>query len=138
MISFADQGRLRKVGFTWKEIKAFDAARDPENVQQPIVNITASPVWQKTIQTRMQIVHGLAAAYKQDTGKELTRNKLDAILNNFYNAGKKRDPFDWLKFEYKNKGRVMDMIPSLRRARVRAQDRTRGIRRVAGAMLRRR
>ena len=138
MISFVDQNRLRAVGFTWKEIKAFDAAQDPDNDSQPVVNISQSPVWQKTITTRVGIVRGLAAAYRNDTGKQLTRPKLDAILNNWYAAGRRRSPFDWLKMEYRDKNRVMDMIPSLRRARARAQDRTRGIRRVAGAMLRRR
>lgn len=136
MISYADQERLRRIGFTWKEIKAFDAAVDPEGMPQPVVNIADSPVWQEAIKRRIQVVTGLALAYRADTGKDMTRAKLDSVLNNWYAAGRKRDPFDWLKFEYKNKDRVADMIPALRRARAKAQGRTRGIRRLAGTMLR--
>lgn len=132
MISFSDQSILYKCYFTRREIKSFDVAIDPSGHQQPVVDLR-SPVWKAVIARRQQLAKGLARAYRSDTGLELTRKKLDAILDNFYHAGQRRSPFDWLKLEYKNPGqRVQDMSGSLRTARREALTRTRGLRRLAG------
>jgi hypothetical protein len=101
MLSGEDRELLHIYGFSPREIRELDEAKDPAGKPQPTLDIRNSPAWQSVLFKRLNLIDKLNRQYKKDTGKKLTRHKRLFIINTYYTSGEKKSPFDWLKDEYR-------------------------------------
>lgn len=102
-ISARDGEILRDEGFTELEVEAFAAAVDPAGKPQPMIDI-GSPFWVHLRETRQALLTDLVRIMEEEDWPERirTREATDEIIDGFYGPGRRwRDPFEWLKSEYK-------------------------------------
>lgn len=91
---------LFDAGFTDKEIRIFDQAKQPNGEYQPAMDID-NPVWKEAIRERSERVRRIQEEYIKAYGKPLRREWQSRRFNQFYTDKKMSDPFDWLKVAYK-------------------------------------
>jgi hypothetical protein len=94
-----DKHRLYVAGFTNREIEEIANATDPSGKPQPQIDLD-SDAWKATIAHRRQTVAKLRADFKRTHGRELDRMTYDRIIDQWYQRGLKRNPFDWLVEAY--------------------------------------
>lgn len=113
-LSNKDAQRLRDAGFLNYEINHFSGAVTPGDVHQKGINLN-NEVWQKAMASRRDWT-------RAQMGQGRTMAQIKANLINYYRKRgvKKRDPYDFIRAEYKNPGKLKDYIQALRR---RAKDR---------------
>lgn len=100
MLTQKDRERLIGVGFIELEVEAFHNAVDPAGIPQPLVDLD-SPTWQNAMASRKAWVMD-----KVDRG--WSPEKITQSLVNFYALRTDRNPFDFLKAEYKPKNKLQD------------------------------
>lgn len=92
-LSFDDAARLRDAGFNEWEIQQLSQAHTPTGIDQPPVDLNA-PAWQRTMQSRRDwIGDKRTAGWREED--------IDAEIMAYYARSPKRNPFDFLKAEYK-------------------------------------
>ena len=105
-LSQADAERLRHAGFLESEIMELAEAKTAIGADQPQINLD-SPVWQAVIKSRREWWID-----KLDRG--WTEHEIVNELENYYRRDKGRNPFDFLKAEYKPPKKV-DYIEIIRK-----------------------
>lgn len=88
-----DEETLRLAGFTEFEIRRFETATTPDGAPQPPLELD-SPVWQRVLESRRSWIED-----KIDKG--WTESEINAVIMEYYKRDSKRNPFDFLKAEYK-------------------------------------
>ena len=112
MLTEYDGWRLRRAGFTHREIDTYAGAVTSTGADQPPI-LLDSPVWQKVMRRRRRIAKRLQGRYEEDTGQELSRMRLDRFID-----AQGIDPWEWVKLEYKHgMKRVADFSEAMKRAR---------------------
>lgn len=112
MLTEHDAWRLRRAGFTHREIDTYSIAVTPTEADQPPLNLDG-PVWQKVMRRRRRIAKRMQEQYEADTGRELSRMRLDRLID-----AQGIDPWEWVKLEYKHgRARVSDFTEAMTRAR---------------------
>jgi len=105
-ISSNDAERLRAAGFLDQEIYEIASATTPDGQQQPPIDLD-SQVWQNVLESRVKwIEQKLADGWNE----ERIREEIMA----YYRRGTSRNPFDFLKAEYRPPKRV-DYWEAMRR-----------------------
>ena len=92
-ISSSDAEILRQSGFLESEIMELANAKTTAGDDQPPININ-SPIWQSVIDSRKYWWID-----KLDRG--WTQAEIEEELRNYYRRDESRNPFDFLKAEYK-------------------------------------
>ena len=92
-LSFDDAARLKEAGFLDYEIEKIAAAETVDGKGQPPVDLS-SPVWQRTLESRRAWVDD--KVNKGWSQEEIERNIMD-----YYARGARRNPWDFIKAEYK-------------------------------------
>jgi len=97
---------LRKSGFIQREIDAYDQAKAPDG--KPIYVNIGSETWKKAIESR------------QDWVNERRRDgwddwRINTALEGYYLLGRGRNPFDFIRAEYKPPQRISDYQEARRR-----------------------
>lgn len=118
---------LHIAGFTDREIEAFDLARDPQGNFQPPINLS-DETWRNIVEERQQWLETLQYNYQESTGKRLTRQQVDRIIDSFYDRDPNFTPWDWLKKEYQKSKPNGQSIDHVEAARQRALVNTAGMR----------
>jgi len=103
-ISANDAAMLRQAGFLESEIQGFAEAKTTDGKDQPPVNIN-SPVWQAVIESRREW-------WIDKIDRGWTEHEIVAELENYYKRDSKRNPFDFIRAEYKppRKKDYMDIV----------------------------
>ena len=107
---------LGMMGFTNREINAFDEAVDQSGKPQPPINL-GSEDWRKVIEERQQWIQELQDSHIRSTGKKFTARQVGLVIDSFYDRDPNFSPWDWLKKEYqksKPNGHVIDYIEAAR------------------------
>ena len=92
-ISAADADRLRQAGFIESEIEGFANAVTADGKPQPPVNLD-SPVWQRVLESRREW-------WIDKVERGWTEHEIISELQNYYKRDAKRNPFDFLRAEYR-------------------------------------
>ena len=92
-LSFDDAKRLQEAGFLDFEIEKIAEAETVDGKEQPPVDLS-SPVWQRVLESRASWMADKVA--KNWSQEEIERNIMD-----YYARGAKRNPYDFLKAEYR-------------------------------------
>ena len=119
MISDHDAWRLRRSGFTYKEIADFAWAVDQAGKDQ-VIDIDTEP-WQKAMRRRRSLRRRIATRFWEEMGRKPYTYRVDDIIDSF-----DIDPWEWIRLEYKHGKK-----PSDKAAAARAMKRTARMRRYA-------
>lgn len=92
-LSFEDKATLINAGFLPYEVQQFDEAKTLDGQPQPPIDL-GSPVWQRVLQSRRDWVNDKKA-------REWAQSEIEAEIMAYYRREKKRDPFSFLKAEYR-------------------------------------
>ena len=124
MITEHDGRRLRRSGFTHREIDEFANAYNWQTgADQPPVKLD-SPVWKKVMRRRRRLVNDILDTYEEDTGMRMSRRRLDRIIDSYG-----INPWAWIKLEYRHsRERVRDFTEAMGDARREALVETRRLR----------
>jgi len=103
-ISSRDTDILRHAGFIESEIEGFANAMTTKGEPQPPIDID-SPVWQAVIESRK-------GWWIDKVDRGWTEHEIVAELQNYYRRDSKRNPFDFIRAEYKPPRKVdyMDIV----------------------------
>jgi hypothetical protein len=92
-ISANDAARLRQAGFLESEIEGFANAVTSDGKPQPPIDID-SPVWQAVLESRREW-------WVDKIDRGWTEQEIINELQNYYRRDAKRNPWDFIKAEYK-------------------------------------
>lgn len=92
-ISANDASRLRQAGFIESEIMEFANAVTAKGEPQPPVDLD-SPVWQSVLESRREW-------WIDKVDRGWTEHEIVAELENYYRRDSKRNPFDFIRAEYR-------------------------------------
>ena len=92
-ISANDASRLRQAGFIESEIEGFANAVTANGEPQSPIDLD-SPVWQAVIESRREW-------WIDKVDRGWTEHEIVAELENYYRRDSKRNPFDFIRAEYK-------------------------------------
>lgn len=90
---------LTEAGFTMKEIKELNKATDPKGNPQPDIDLS-SPAWQAAIGNRASWTARIRRDYEVIHGVPLNKYRYELIVDQWYKAGVRKSPWDWLKITY--------------------------------------
>ena len=93
-----DRDILRNAGFTEREITEINNAKDRKG--NPITVDLTRPSWKDAIANRDRWTKRVRRDYEVIHGRPLEKGRFEQIVNRFYQMGKRRNPFDWLKLTY--------------------------------------
>ena len=110
-ISLEDAHRLTAAGFVDSEVEAYATATDPKGNPQPPIDLN-SPAWQAALKSRREWIED-----KVDRG--WSPEEINAEILGYYARGAKRNPWDFLKIEYKDPQKVDYRAAVRRRAKAR-------------------
>lgn len=89
-----DAQRLLEAGFTEWEVQRIGEATLPDGKSQPAINLD-SPVWQRVMESRREWIDRMIS----DRGWGAV--EIADSIRKYYAVTPKRNPFDFLKAEYK-------------------------------------
>jgi len=92
-ISANDASRLRQAGFIESEIEVLANAITTKGEPQPPIDLD-SPVWQAAIESRREW-------WIDKVDRGWTEHEIVAELENYYRRDSKRNPFDFIRAEYR-------------------------------------
>jgi hypothetical protein len=92
-ISANDAARLRQAGFLESEIEGFANAVTSDGKPQPPVDLD-SPVWQAVLESRREW-------WVDKIDRGWTEHEIINELQNYYRRDAKRNPWDFIRAEYK-------------------------------------
>lgn len=97
-ISQSDAEILRANGFSEKEIESYANARTPTGQPQPPIDINGA-TWQAAIKTRREWVNDLI-------NRGWTTDRILQEIDAYYVRDSKRNPYDFLKAEYRAPAKI--------------------------------
>ncbi len=97
-ISMYDADRLRNMGFLDYEIEAIANATDPEGKPQPVINLETD-AWVAAMENRR-------AWWDDKVAKGWEEEVIINEIMRYYDRDKKRNPWDFLKAEYRPPKRI--------------------------------
>ena len=103
-ISAQDATRLTQAGFLESEVQAIAEAKTVTGIDQPPVNLD-SPIWQSVMESRREW-------WTDKLDRGWTEHEIVNELQNYYRRDEKRNPFDFIRAEYKppRKKDYMDIV----------------------------
>jgi len=97
-ISAQDAARLLQAGFLESEVSAIAEAKTAKGEDQSPVDLN-SPIWQSVMESRREW-------WLDKIDRGWTEHEIVSELENYYKRDKSRNPFDFLKAEYKSRKRA--------------------------------
>ncbi len=96
---------LFAAGFTKREIEELNAATDPKGNPQPAIDLS-SPAWQATLAKRRNWSDSIRAEYAISHNKFMTRQLYNQVIDQWYDKGRNRTPWDWIKATYRRDKKI--------------------------------
>ena len=93
-ISQKDAEQLRHAGFLESEIMELAEAKTMKGADQPPINLDG-PAWQAVLHSRREW-------WLDKFDRGWTEDEITSELQNYYKRDKRRNPFDFLRAEYKS------------------------------------
>ena len=106
-ISLRDAELLRHAGFLEQEIEQIASAVTAKGEPQPPIDIT-SPIWTAVMESRREW-------WLDKIGRGWTESEITNELQNYYRRDKSRNPFDFIRAEYRPPTKRKDYLELIRK-----------------------